>query len=498
MDINNNKQAILLNIGSTVLQVIVTGLLYYFLYKIILGTLGSSLLGVWSIVLATSSIASVGGGGFTTSLVKFLAEYYSANKDTNKLLYTSFICSLFFYVVFSIVVFFVAPFFLKYFINKDYIDLAINILPLSLIILIINSIANFFISILEGVQRNYIKNISISFSNLVFLAATYLLLKTNANLVSVITAQIIQSIVLLLLTMFFSSKYIKIDYFSYNNWSNSVFKLLGVYSLKFQIISILQVMYDPITKGLLGRFSGLQSVAYYEMSNRFIMQIRNIIVNSNQVLVPVIASAKDETNNFASYIYIKSIQIISLVALIFTVITVVSAPYISFFWIGHFNKDFVLCTTILSVSMFFNIISGPSYFGNIAEGTLKPLLYQHAFLALGNVLLALSLSFFGISFGAVWAWGLSLFVSSIAMSVYYQNRKQILFSEIMTKKDSIILFYSIALIVISCFLNFYEIRIATISFQIIWIKVILLAVLFVIVFVLKRDFLISLLMKRLK
>lgn len=490
------RQKLLINISSTILQVIVTGLLYYFLYKIILQKLGAELLGVWSIILATSSIASVGGGGFTTSLVKFLAEFYSTQKDTSKLLFTSFICSLCFYILFSIIVFLVAPFLLKYFINAKYLTLAINILPISLLILVINSITNFFLSILEGLQKNYIKNIVVSITNIIFLIATFLLLQNRVSLFSVINAQIIQSLSLMILAIAFSARYKSLNYFKKWNWCASTFKLLGSYSLKFQFISILQILYDPITKGLLGRFSGLQSVAYYEMSNRLISQIRNVIVNSNQVLVPVIASSKSTAGNSVENIYIKSFHVVSLVSLVSMVISVASCSYICFYWVGSFSRDFILCTTILSVSMFFNIISGPAYFGNIGEGTLKPLLYQHSFLAIANVFLALLLNFFGVLYGSVWAWGISLFLASTYMLLYYQRRKKIKFSDVLKREDYGIITFSIIVTILFCYLNNLEIKGISSVFMYLWLRIAILFSFAIFILLVKKQVLLELIKKR--
>ena len=52
-------------------------------------------------------------------------------------------------------------YFLKYFIEFKYYDLALTMLPISLISLIINSVSGVFSSALEGVQKNYSKNILI-------------------------------------------------------------------------------------------------------------------------------------------------------------------------------------------------------------------------------------------------------------------------------------------------------------------------------------------------
>jgi O-antigen/teichoic acid export membrane protein len=300
----------------------------------------------------------------------------------------------------------------------------------------------------------------------------------------------------MILAIALSARYKSLNYLKKWNWCNSTFKLLGSYSLKFQFISILQILYDPITKGLLGRFSGLQSVAYYEMSNRLISQIRNIIVNSNQVLVPVIASSKNISGTSIENIYIKSFQLVSLISLFSMVISVASCSYICFYWVGSFNRDFILCTTILSVSMFFNIISGPAYFGNIGEGTLRPLLYQHSFLAIANVFLALLLNFLGVLYGSVWAWGISLFLASAYMLLNYQSRKKIKFSHVLKVDDYSITSFALIITILFCYLNNLEIKGISHVFMYLWLRLAIIFSFTIYILIVKKKVLLALIKKR--
>lgn len=441
------RKRILINIVSTVIQVIITGCLYYALYKLILNRLGSNILGVWSIVLATSSIASIGGVGFTASLVKFIAEYISLKKEINRLLFTSLICTILFYLFFSLIIYIFGSFILSRVIEHNYLILALRILPFSLVILQTNAIATVFQSVLEGLQKNYIKNIIIIISNSSFLISSYLLLNKNANIFSIIYAQSVQSIVTFTLAFFLSCKYTGYRYLLKWNWSKEIFKEIFSYSLKFQIISICQILYDPITKGLLGRFSSLQTVAYYEMANRMIMQIRGVIINANQVIVPLIASVKNTSIDYVILLYKKSLRIITFFSLFATVTIIVFITSISRIWIGTLNKEFIFFSILLSIIYFFNIISGPAYFGNIGEGKLNKLLIQHIFIAIINVGCGFLFSIYGNRYGAVWAWGASVSIGAVYIINDYHESKTINFSKIFSVNEKVFFLISALCIV---------------------------------------------------
>ena len=58
-DNKSNKHLVLLNVISSGGQVLLIGLVYFFLYRLLLKVLGVELLGVWSVVLSTSSLANL-------------------------------------------------------------------------------------------------------------------------------------------------------------------------------------------------------------------------------------------------------------------------------------------------------------------------------------------------------------------------------------------------------------------------------------------------------
>lgn len=124
---------ITINAASSVIQVLFTAILYFLLYKYLLDKLGIKLLGVWSLILSFSSIANLANIGITSGLVKFVAESIveKDNSKLGKLIFTSLISIVVFFGLISIIVFFSANFFLKFVIEKDFLNVALKILPFS-------------------------------------------------------------------------------------------------------------------------------------------------------------------------------------------------------------------------------------------------------------------------------------------------------------------------------------------------------------------------------
>jgi O-antigen/teichoic acid export membrane protein len=73
------KRLILTNAIFSVAQVLVIGGTLFFLYRFLIGTIGIERVGIWSLVLATTSVANIANLGLSGSIVKFVARYNAQN-----------------------------------------------------------------------------------------------------------------------------------------------------------------------------------------------------------------------------------------------------------------------------------------------------------------------------------------------------------------------------------------------------------------------------------
>ncbi|HEY0704885.1 MAG TPA: hypothetical protein VGD60_19120, partial [Candidatus Acidoferrales bacterium] len=69
-----NKQ-IFRNAATTIGQVIGSAAILFVLYRFLVSSIGVERLGIWSLVLATTSVVTLANQGSSTSIVKFVAKY---------------------------------------------------------------------------------------------------------------------------------------------------------------------------------------------------------------------------------------------------------------------------------------------------------------------------------------------------------------------------------------------------------------------------------------
>lgn len=406
----NSRNKIIINALSSSLQAIIIGVVYFFLYRFLLNKFGADLLGVWSLVLATSSLASVANFGITSSVVRFVSLYNKEDdlESVQRLIFTSVVFMLLLFTAFSVLVYPAATFILSKILDQRYIVIAKQILPFSLICLIVNAVAGVFASVLDGFQKNYIRNIIFTISSLVMLFASYWL-SIEYGMKGVAYAQILQSLFTLFVCLFFVIS-MSAHSMSGFKWDKKIFKDLFSYGMKFQVISIAAMLNEPITKILLVKFGGLIFSGYYEMANRLVMQVRSIIVNANQSLVPVIVQFSDDKNKVLS-MFRKTFSIVFTTSLLSMVALCFFSYLICFYWINHLEITFINVIALLSCATFINLLCGPIFFTYVANAELNKLIIFHLILGVSNVILSILLGFLFKSYGVILAWIISILFS---------------------------------------------------------------------------------------
>jgi O-antigen/teichoic acid export membrane protein len=446
------KSKLLLNSIAAVGQVLVVGILYFVLYRYLLDTIGIELLGVWSLIIASTSLALLANFGISTSIVKFVSTYFT-RKDFDslkKLIFTSSVFIIVTYSLISILIFFLGGLILPHFIEKKYIAIALEILPYSLISLIINALGGVISSCLDGIQKNYVKSYIVSFSTLLLFGLS-LLLTPKYGLKGLVFAQIIQAILVLLLSVYQLSKSIKGVLILRWNWSSSLFKEIINYGLKMQALSFMQMSFEPITKALLSKYGGLASVGYYEMASRLVTQLRGLIVSANQVIVPVVAEAKETDEKQIKELYIKTFSLILLFNVVLITGILIFIPAISYIWIGKLVPFFIFAAIVNSLAAFLNICSNPAYFSYLGEGKLNWLMYSYTAITILNPFLGYVLGVNYGEYGVVVAWNTSFLIGSLLVLFSYHEINLIRWKELISIQDLFFVLVAIS----NTFLGFY-------------------------------------------
>ena len=406
----SEKRRIFLNVFMSFGQVLVSGVAFLFLYRYLLDSIGSELAGVWALLLAWTTSLSVSNFGMSGGALKFVSRY-RAHKDEEsvvRVVETSILsCVIALIVILPIT----WPVFkqLVYLIVEpaEYIDEALMVLPYAMITFGLTSLSTIVNACIDGTQRVYLRNILIMMSALLYLGLTILLIP-RAGFVGLAQAQILQTGITLIVGWIMLRAVIPSLPIIPFRWNKNMFREIFAYSFNFQIISVMQLLFQPVTKSLLSVFGGVGQVYYFEMAHKLVMQLRGMIVIAHQSIVPAIAHWHETNSAYVQLAYRKSFQILLVLVLVCLPLLTALAPIISRLWIGQYEHIFVLCFLFLVFGWFLNILSNPAYFGYLGIGRLR-------WNILGHVVIGVISLGFGILFGL--SYGGSGVVLAYAMAI---------------------------------------------------------------------------------
>jgi len=428
------KNMILHNAATSMLQIVVSGLTLILLYKVLIRLIGIEQLGVWSLVLATTSMAQLAAMGITGSIVKYVAQYGASDQGAKiaLLIETAATSIAAIFLVVLAAAYPLAERYLGYALPAGLCRAAVAILPHALAAYWIAMLTSVFQAGLYGSQLIAYRNYLLMADSVCYLVLCYFV-AGSYGLAGLAWARVIQN----LLTMSASWVILRrnvpgLRLLPYR-WDRAVFREIIGYSMNFQVISLLAMLCDPLTKGLLSRFGSASLVGYYEMANRLVQQFRSLIVSANQVLIPAFAQLKELDPDRIRSVYLKSYRLLFFISVPVFSLMAVAAPLVCDLWIGSRQPGFVQALLILSAGWFVNTLCVPAYYAGMGTGELRWNVISHALMALLNVCLGylLGLRFGGA--GVVAGWAIALALGGVLLGVSFHREQGLALSEFLPR-----------------------------------------------------------------
>jgi O-antigen/teichoic acid export membrane protein len=409
-----------------VLQVVVLGVLPFVLYRFLLDTIGVELLGVWSVVLSTSTISRIGELGLSASAVKFVAKYVAREdmETAADALQTAVLTVAAVLGLGLLLAYPVARWILGMVIPSEQLGAALSILPYALLSLFLAAVTGVYQSGLEGCQRIDLRGAILMGGAVLHLLLCFLLTPTY-SLMGLAYARAIQTVVALFVTWWLTRITMKKIPLVPYRWSRRLFKEMVGYGVNFHVATLMRMIYEPTTTALLSKFGGLSTVAYYEMANRMVRQVRGLLVTANQVLVPFIADLSERRPEAVRSVYEDSYELSLYIALPLYSFVIALSPLVSEVWIGYYESSFVRFAMMLSVGWFFNTVTSPAYFANLGIGELRWNTASSIIMVASNALLGITLGSLYGGDAVVVAWVFSLAASSFLIPLAYHRKHQV-------------------------------------------------------------------------
>lgn len=406
----------------SVAQALTVGAVYFFLFRFVLRQLGVDKLGVWSIVLATTSVGQVANLGLSGGVVKFVASYLARNdrRAVCEIIQTATLSIAAVTGVAALALFPIARWVIVMILPETQHYDAIAILPYSLLGFWLVTTATVLNSGLDGLHRIDLRNCLVIATTLLNLGLAYTLVP-QYGLMGLAYAHVIHSGVLLVAAwIMLKSQLPQMPVISFR-WTFGRFRELLAYGINLQVITFSTILLEPVTKGLLAVFGSLATVGYYEMASRMITQLRAVITSANQVLVPTFAELKETDLPRLREMYRRTYLLLTYVTPVPFVLVVLLTPMISGLWIGAYEPQFVWASWLLAGGWFVNVLAAPAYFTNLGTGELRWNVIAHLAMLMFIAMVGTALGALVGAYGVIVAMTASLAVGGAIILLSYHH-----------------------------------------------------------------------------
>lgn len=416
------------------MQVIISGLTVFLLYRYLLETIGAAELGIWALVLAASSTVQAANLGMTGSIIKHIADY-DAQSDPNKIgqaVQTAAVSIGLFSMIFAVLLFPAAHYYFRFALDDPEFTKAIEILPQALLAFWVYMVSGIYQSALYGCQLITHRNAILVIDSVLYMLMCFILAPVY-GLPGLAWARLAQNLITYFLSAFFLKRHVKQVPFLPRVWKKPLFKEMFGYAVNFQIIAILVMLSDPVTKGFLSRYGNVSMVAYYEMASKLVQLFRAILVNANQVLVPSYARFKQLDESRIVKTYKQSYGMMFFFAVPGFCFLAVAAPLISVMWVGRYEPDFITAMVLLCGGWLVNALGVPAYHVGFGTGNMKDNVLVHVLMTFSNVALILIIGKYWQGMGVVVAWPISLAIGGLLLILLYHMRNSLKLKDILPR-----------------------------------------------------------------
>jgi O-antigen/teichoic acid export membrane protein len=413
-----SKHQTIRNAIFTIVQVAASAVFLFTVYRFLLAAIGPKRLGVWSIVMALSTLTRITDLGFAGGMARFVAKYLALDqrKTASELVETGAISLLALVGLMLLAAYPLVGMGLPLVFEPEAVQDAQQLLPYSMASLGLLAVAGVFLSSLDGLQRADLRNIVLILGTAVYGVSIFLFVQDRGFL-GLGLAQIIQSVFVLLTSWIVLRRQIGASCWFPSRWRRDRFKEMIAYNIHLQFSTFASFLGDPLTKLFLGHYGGLGMVGYYEMANKMVSQFRAIVVNVNQVLVPVIAHLKEKNEGALRELYAGTYTLLFLVSITFYGGVCVLLPFISKVWLGELNFYFLTTAWVMLLAMQVNTVSGAAYFSNMGTGRVSINSVAQVIIGATNLALGILLGAIFGGPGVISAYGIAIVAGSLFLLV---------------------------------------------------------------------------------
>jgi O-antigen/teichoic acid export membrane protein len=363
---------LLRNAAATAFQFFSNAVILFLLYRYLTLTLGVAQVGLWSLVLASVTLAVMGQSGLESTVTKFVAQYI-ARKELGKaseVVQTAILLSAVLTTTLLSIAFVAGFYGLPLLIPEDAVPEARALLPYAITAGWLSLLGTVLQSSLAGLQVIALPRLWMLACAAAFLLLSVLLVPDH-GLMGVAYAQIVQTGAAALGCMILLRRNLPGLPLLPRKWSNDAFREIVGYGLKVQVTSFSDMLLDVIVKALIAKVGGLAIVGYYDIAARMGLLIRGVVVIAAQALVPFVADLFERNISVLTRYYQMAVTTIVIISWVIFGLFISLLTTVSFLFFAEDVFMFRVICMVVCFGWFGNTLASAAMYFYMGEGELR-------------------------------------------------------------------------------------------------------------------------------
>lgn len=252
---------------------------------------------------------------------------------------------------------------------------ALSTLPVMLLGFVLSNVAGIVIAGLRGMQLAWIAA-WISIAGAIVQLVAVLIFVPLYGLVGLAWAQALQFLVMGLAAWVIFGQRLAAQSGTVQSWlprfaSRTFLREMFGFSLRAQAVNLLNGMFEPAAKLLVGQTGGLAVLGLFEMAWKIVALPRNAVVagvhGTTPAMTRLLTSAPDE----ARALYVKSRRLVTRASAVVLALVVLGAPLASLLILGRLDGMLWVFVALLAIGFLGNVLGAPAYTLGFAAGRLR-------------------------------------------------------------------------------------------------------------------------------
>ncbi|AER56172.1 membrane protein [Pseudoxanthomonas spadix BD-a59] len=359
------------NVSYAAGEFILTTLLLFVGYRLVIKQGGIEAIGVWSTLYAWTNLIRLGDAGVAVAATRFLAMWDVGKEQQRVRTYaeTALLTNIVQFGALALIAYAGISPFVDRIVGADHAAEARHVLPWLLLGFFLLNVAGTLMGMLQGLHLGYRRSQLSVFGTMTQLAAVLVLVPSH-GLIGLAWAQVAQYAIVMLLAFAAVSRKLGRVLRPYSFDLPAFRDMLG-YSLKAQVVNIANGLIEPVSKMLVGHFGGMAAQGLYELAYKTVLLPRNLIASTVTAAMPSITALFRADRQRLRQLYARAFRLSAQLMAAASLAVVALAPLPSLFWLNRIDATYWLYVALLALGFLGNVVGIPAYLLGMASGHMR-------------------------------------------------------------------------------------------------------------------------------